>query len=110
MEQTERPFALVVGKDDRVIEIRERFEGVDEGLRKGLVADGIDASPKHCQPRRAARLDILIPFRPSIHGENSLVMLSRISVYLFLYMPYMVYSLNWHSGMHIRKLNGSPLN
>ncbi len=109
MEQAERLFALVIGEDDREIDIRERFEGVDEGLRKNLVADGVDASPKHCYPSRAACLDILGPFRSGIHGEDSPVMLSRTFVYLILYMPYMVYALNCHSGMHIGKLDGSPL-
>ena len=71
MKQAQRFFALVIGEDDRVIELREQFEGVDEGLWKPVVANGSAAFGKHRDPSRADRFGIVVALRPSDHGAGA---------------------------------------
>ncbi len=108
MEQADGFFALVICEDDRVIEICERFEGIREALRKILGTNGINALGKQRHPGRASRLDFFCPLEPSRHDRGPPAANLSTFAYPILYMPSMVYALNHHNGIHIRKLHGSP--
>ena len=92
---------MVIGEDDRVIEIRERFKGIDEGLWKGLVADGIDAFPKQLHPFRAAELGIFRSLGWCRHDVGSFTAFLKDFAYIIWYMPFMVYALYHHSDTNI---------
>ncbi len=100
---------MVKGEDDRVIEIRERFEGVNQALRKFLDTNGINALGQQRDPRYASRCDIFCPLEFSRHDDGTPTAFLCDFAYSIWYMPSVVYALNHLGGRHIRKLNGSPL-
>ena len=58
------------GEDDQVNEIRERFEGINQVLRKILDPNGINALGEQRNPCYASRRDIFCPLGLSRHDDG----------------------------------------